>query len=410
MDWRSRRSPSAWECRRRRRNEGSRKEKSSSALGLRRTNHEGAPMTLEARKSHDKTEHLIPPELPPTDLLYADLERRTHKRRSRRRVARTGVVLAAVGVALVVAWPASEQHPAWAGTLLETREDPARVTMVDGSIVEARPVSSLELLTAREDEVRVALRAGSARFSVVPNESRSFVVEVGSTIVEVVGTRFEVSRSAGVRSERVRVRVSEGVVRVHRGTEERLLRAGEEWTASESVVLAADEQAQLLETPAATAIEMPAEPDRVLHDAEHPDDPVVRDPIEVVREVETPAALFDRARAARRDGEPRQAAELYARLVQRFPRDGRVGLAAFELARLRMDVLGDRAGAVEALRASLRSSGGAMFREEAMVRLIRAYDRPASKQLCEQARDAYLSAYPSGAYAGEAHRRCQPTP
>jgi tetratricopeptide (TPR) repeat protein len=116
--------------------------------------------------------------------------------------------------------------------------------------------------------------------------------------------------------------------------------------------------------------------------------------------------LFDRANGARRGGNVAEAVRGYETLLASFPNDGRAGLAAFELGRLRMDRLGDYASAVSALKRAVSLAPGAGFREDAMARLVQAYAALGSKSACQSARDAYLKAYPKGVHLGTVSRKC----
>jgi transmembrane sensor len=85
-----------------------------------------------------------------------------------------------------------------------------RVNLADGSVVSLAPGSSLRAasrLTARSP----TLLRGEAFFTVAHRGGAPFTVGVGDASVRVVGTRFDVHRSA---EGRVRVQVEEGVVEV----------------------------------------------------------------------------------------------------------------------------------------------------------------------------------------------------
>ncbi|MFK8000993.1 MAG: FecR domain-containing protein [Polyangiales bacterium] len=80
----------------------------------------------------------------------------------------------------------------------------------------------------------VALDEGRVEFVVAPRDERPrFVVQAANTRVEVVGTRFVVTRD----SEHVDVEVREGVVRVTHANEASELRAGQQWSTNEEPVI-----------------------------------------------------------------------------------------------------------------------------------------------------------------------------
>jgi len=92
---------------------------------------------------------------------------------------------------------------------------PARtVELSDGSRMEVQSSSHLEPLASSSTEVVFRLAFGRVVFDVVPGGPRHWVVEAGIASVEVVGTRFVVTRAA----DRVRVEVERGVVLVRGAT------------------------------------------------------------------------------------------------------------------------------------------------------------------------------------------------
>ena len=117
-------------------------------------------------------------------------------------------------------------------------------------------------------------------------------------------------------------------------------------------------------------------------------------------------ALLERARVAAQSGREREAASTYEALLRDHPRDARAGLAAFELARLRMDRLGDPRGALRPLRIAITRGLRASYREDAMARLTEAYLATDNTQACQDARRRYLRAYPSGVHAAQVRARC----
>ena len=119
----------------------------------------------------------------------------------------------------------------------------------------------------------------------------------------------------------------------------------------------------------------------------------------------TAAEIFREATLARRAGRVREAAQAYGRLLTEYPEDGRAGLSAFELGRIRMDALGQPGAAVEALHKAL-SAGGGGFHEDALARLVVAYDTMGQHQACIKARERYLSRYPQGVHVAALSVRC----
>jgi transmembrane sensor len=102
----------------------------------------------------------------------------------------------------------------------------------------------------------------------------------------------------------------------------------------------------------------------------------------------------------------REAAEAYTELLRRFPDDSRAGLAAFELGRVRMDALTQPKAALDAFGAALRSNPRASFREDAVARIVVAFDQLGEREACRLARDRYQKEFPGGVHALALASRC----
>ena len=139
-----------------------------------------------------------------------DTETEIGRARSRRRSWRwgTGGALAA-SIALMLGVGVFEGAPT--GSPVATAIAQTRVlTLADGSRVTLGPSSRI-LTEIDAKGRRVTLLSGEAFFEVAHDTSRPFWVEAGDARIQVVGTKFDVTRSAG----RVQVSVLEGVVKVH---------------------------------------------------------------------------------------------------------------------------------------------------------------------------------------------------
>jgi transmembrane sensor len=262
-------------------------------------------------------------------------------------------------------------------TSFETRTDSSNVALSDGSAVELAPQSHLDLVESKQESVKLSLAYGRVTCDVAKNTARAFSVLAGDVVVKVVGTKFSVSRNAG----RVEVEVQRGVVEVKtpRRGEPLRLSAGQSYR----------------EEPAEAKPPV-SEPERT--EPERPE-PKPASSVSGARE------LFDEANDVRRGGDISRAAELYETLLRRYPTDGRAGLAAFELGRLRMDSLNDLPGAASALeRAVTMTPGG--FREDAIARLVRVYDSLGRSADCLRAKERYLKGYPNGVHRDAIAERC----
>ena len=72
-----------------------------------------------------------------------------------------------------------------------------------------------------------------------------------------------------------------------------------------------------------------------------------------------------------------------------------------------MDALGDRRGAIDALERAVAAGATASFHEDALARMVVAYDAEGRRDACRKARERYLARYPSGVHAHVLAGRCQ---
>ncbi|MEM9861657.1 MAG: FecR family protein [Myxococcota bacterium] len=337
----------------------------------------------------DRRHHVEPPDM---DARIAEgwsrLQEARRPSRSRWGAAAAAVALLAAGLSFL--WSREPTLPRMSETL-ETHQAAAQVAMADGSTVRAEPETTVRRGLESEGEVRLELVTGAARFDVEPNADRAFVVEAGTVEVRVVGTGFWVSRA----NARVDVRVEHGAVDVRQGSTTTRLRAGESLSLDEPPVEVA-----------------PAEPEP----AEEPEEPVQSEtPEPAQRETEpvrradagpSAAELFTRAQAARAAGEHRDAVRHFLQVAQRHPRDLRAGIAAMEAGRLQMDSLRRPRDAVRSFRLAIRRAPASPLREDAMARIVRAYETLGDEARCVRAQNAYLDRYSNGRHANDIRRRC----
>jgi transmembrane sensor len=337
-----------------------------------------------------------------------------------------GVLAIGVAVILLGRGPAGvERSPTLLeGAQLESGAAESAIAFGDGSQIDLMPETRVAVETSRQNEVRLHLHRGRARFEIAHRAGRRFVVAAGEVEVAVIGTRFSVTRDHG----KVEVAVERGIVEVSR--KGRVLQRLLEGQRLEAEIESGTEPAPLL--PATQVADSPPQPPPPPHEAEPsaPDlaedsgeDPVAPTPPErhprpahaakhKAREPEEhradPKELFDRANLSRRSGDVRDAAALYAELTKRFPNDARAGLAAFELGRLRMDSLNDPSGAIRALEQALTRAPQASFIEDALARLVTAHDALGHTADCIRARAEYLRRYPDGVHKSALAGRCAP--
>lgn len=329
-----------------------------------------------------------------------------------------GALASAMGVALlVVHWQTSQPKTAvsaWQGARMETSTDALAVTLRDGSKLKLDPNSRVAMGDETPSAVRLLLERGRVDCDVTHREGRSFMVIANGVEVHVVGTHFSVATEHGEGSVRVEVRVERGAVEVQSpGTPAEVTRveAGRSWSritktsalpkpsaSSEGTV----EPAETAAAPeAAPGSDVTAEPSAsAAANGEEPADARAASPSPSpspsAKRTADARELLEQASGLWREGRVREAAQAYQNLLSTYPRDPRAGLAAFELGRLRMDRLGDLAGAVRALERAVALAPGSSFREDALARLVTAYAGVHNQAGCERTRAQYLREFPAG--------------
>jgi len=298
---------------------------------------------------------------------------------------------------------------AWGKAKLETAGDAMAVGLDDGSRLELAARTLLHVVGNEPQSMALDLDHGRVDCDITPRPGRHFSVAAAGVVVRVKGTKFGVELAPA--RDRVNVDVERGLVEVtwQDGAQHRDLAAGEHWsidlrhpeaTAPRAEATAKDTDGAKAAAPA----EASAEPSAAV------DDPAKSPPAAPHAPREAPPGareLLDLGNAARRAGDAAGAARAYEELLTLHPTDGRAGLAAFELGRLKMDRLGDVPGAIQALQKAVMMAPGAGFREDAMARLVDAYARAGALERCRSARSAYLSSYPGGVHASAVSRQCQ---
>jgi TolA-binding protein len=252
--------------------------------------------------------------------------------------------------------------------------------------------------------VRLVLERGRVDCDVTHRTGRSFVVLASGVEVHVVGTQFSVATEHDEGSIRVEVRVERGAVEVRSAghqTEVSRVEAGHSWSrvtktealpsASASANPSPSPSANLGPSPSSDSPSSPA-----ASDDSTPSRAPGPAPGPSVARASDARELLEQASGLWREGRVREAAQAYQTLLSTYPRDPRAGLAAFELGRLRMDRLGDLAGAVRALERAVAQAPGSSFREDALARLVTAYASVHNRAECERARERYLREFPGG--------------
>ncbi|MEM9192269.1 MAG: FecR family protein [Myxococcota bacterium] len=330
--------------------------------------------------------------------------------RSRVRYAVIGAtaLAAAAAIGLVVLYPPTTPQP-WVGEAIVSGDETLQVALPDGSEVWAETHTEVHRVSQRSEEIVLRLDRGEATFDVSPDPSRAFVVWANEIEVRVIGTRFVVLRT----DEAVEVRVERGAVDVRNGDQVERLRPGDQRRFTRDVLAAAEQQS-------ATAIEsVPEETNEENSETLSEDNLPGDNPAEETTVEEgaggataeapgppTSAALFAAAAAARRAGQPAVAANRYEELLRQHPGDARAPIAALELARLRMDVLGQPGRAVAPLQIAVRLGRGSAAAEDAMARLVRVRHTLGQVEACQAAKESYRRRFPGGAHRAQIDALC----
>jgi transmembrane sensor len=275
--------------------------------------------------------------------------------------------------------------------------------------------SELEVIHDAASRVRLRLMSGRAHFDVVPDTTRSFVVEAQPYRVEVIGTVFDVERG----EREVSVSVTRGKVRVY-GPQ-----GAEDLVAGQIKRFERGDAASAKARPAAPAVADEPEPsedesaaDSEASDARGAARPHARAPkrgaswrslsqsgqyeaafesLKKDRAVEDdPAALMDAADAARLSGHAEHAVGYLAQVVSRHPKSPVAPLAAFTLGRVYLDKLGqpDRASDAFALAQTLAPNGS--LAPDALAREVEALSKGGNAHKAYLRAQEYLRRYPNG--------------
>ncbi len=139
----------------------------------------------------------------------------THPLRAGRHVAIAATLAVAAGTAW---WLLAPDPPVYATTIGEQRQ----VELVDRSVVNLNSRSRIELDFS--SQARIIHLDGEAMFKVAHDPARPFQVYSGNTVIQAVGTAFNVRRLPSGTT----VSVLEGIVKVVTGAQELQLVAGEQ--------------------------------------------------------------------------------------------------------------------------------------------------------------------------------------
>ena len=237
-----------------------------------------------------------------------------------------------------------------------------------------------------------ALRAGAARFSVMHDAQRPFVVTAGDVTIEDLGTTFTVRYLA---DDRLHIAVEEGRVRV------RAAEAVSEVVAGGTLDVRLPSVAPLRRHLRASADATPAW--RSLAESgqfEKADKALRRAGVAAVRD--DTGDLLLAADTARLSGHPSDSVPYLERIIHGHVPDPRTPLAAFTLGRVLLDELGRPGEAIEAF-ARARAAGGPLA-EDALAREVEAASRSGEARRSHDLALTYRQLYPKGRRANAVAR------
>ncbi len=261
----------------------------------------------------------------------------------------------------------------------------------DGSRIDLRPGSSLDVVENSGQAFVAVLRRGEGEFEVRPGGPRRWTVEAGLASVEVVGTHFEVSREPG----RVTVRVERGVVLV-RGERVRdrvqSLRAGDSLVVEEPKLGSADAPATTAAQPAAEAA------------PETSTDVATPAPSASIKAPPAVDELLLEADRLRKSGDLQGALALLRRTLAERRGDPKSSYAAFTLGKLLLDHAAQPGEAALAFAQCLSLAPPSALAEEALSRLVESEARAGHAEQARVRADEYRKRFPSGRRSREVER------
>ena len=361
-------------------------------------------------------EHVVP-EWDPSRA--AHLLDRTRARERRRRVARVSAVsavgLAAAAILMFFALRGREATPAIATPSAPKAPAPEAsdsiLRFADGSRAVPAPGGELVVLHVHEDETRVALQKGGARFEVTPGLARDFVVEAGPVEVSVVGTVFDVLR----RERLVEVVVTEGRVRVAWDGGEAFVSAGQRGvfpraTPSASAQTSAEAEPEVEAQPEAEVAvrsrrRRPAGPtwaDLAREDRFDEGWELLVADRSVMRSDDIEDLLVA-ADVARQSGHLAEAVPYLERALVCSRGDPREQLVTFTLGRVRLAQGKNREAAVIFARARAVDLGGSLA-SDALAREVQAWSRAGDTNRARELAVEYLQRHPEGTHAATVRR------
>jgi transmembrane sensor len=305
-------------------------------------------------------------------------------------------------------------------SVLTAPDAPRAFVLSDASHVEISRGGVVEPSANGRSAVSLRLVHGAATFDVVPGGSRRWSIECGHVVVDVIGTRFQVTEDG---SDHVHVGVEHGVVLVRGdrvpGHVVRLVDGQSIDVEDAAQPPPKSRTVSVSDLPAA-----PPDPPRPTDPAPASSTPAAPHPWKelasngsyddayrslgasgVAREVDEASVedLLALADVARLSGHAADAVLPLSRVLER-PKDPRAPLAAFTLGRLELDNLGDPSRAALAFERAIALGLPGGLAEDAYARLVEARSRAGDGAGARAAASEYAQKYPNGSRASTIQR------
>ena len=259
----------------------------------------------------------------------------------------------------------------------------------DGSSILLDSGSRLEVLENTSKTFVSVLRSGRGAFAVRPGGPRRWTVEAGLATVEVVGTRFSVTRL----SDGVEVSVEHGVVLVR-----------SELIQDHVQRLSAGQKLSI-HAPSAPAVATGVPAPGVSLPFARPGASAVENPRLAPASLEQ---LLGRANEQRRQGDVVGAEASLRRALSEHASEPQAALAAFTLGKLLSDVAGRPSDAALAFARCLAMSPPSALAEDALFRLAEAQTRAGDRDAASESAREYASRYPQGRHVRDVGRWIAP--
>jgi hypothetical protein len=265
--------------------------------------------------------------------------------------------------------------------------------IVGDAVIDAKSDTSVEVQHGADGAITLVLARGAVDCDVEPRHGRPpFRVIAGDLKVEVVGTRFTVTRTPALR-----VDVARGKVKVTTSAGTTLVEAGESWPVVTAEVPHADEPVVDEPAEAPAVEEAPVAPAPV---AAPKPAPVKQKPAAPAPSGEELGQASYKVAQKYETSDPAKAAQLYRAIAtDKKTNPTLAATALLSLAQVQLDGLKDPAAALATVDEHIKRFPSATNAEEAMLVRYQALRALGKRDEARGAAADYLRQFPHGAYA-----------